>query len=231
MYGPLLRGCTTLLYEGKPIGTPDAANFWRTIERHRVSTLFTAPTALRAIKRVDENGELTKSFDISSLRTLFLAGEHADSGTLKWAEATLQRPVRDHWWQTETGWPITSNLIGVEGYLPIKYGSSFRPCPGYNVKILDSENKPLPAGAFGKIAIQLPLPPGAMLGLYNSEERFVSSYLTAVPSHYDTGDAGYIDEEGYVYIMSRTDDVMNVAGHRLSSGAMVSMSTVVMYII
>jgi propionyl-CoA synthetase len=220
VYGPLLLGCTTVLYEGKPVGTPDAANFWRVIERHRVNALFTAPTALRSIKRVDEEGELTKGFDLSSLRTVFLAGERADPNSLKWAEHSLGVPIRDHWWQTETGWPICANLVGAEGYIPVKYGSTFTPCPGYNVQILDDAHQPVPANTSGNLAIKLPLPPGALLSLYNSPERFQEAYMEAIPGYYDTGDAGYIDDDGYVYVMSRTDDVINVAGHRLSSGAM-----------
>lgn len=220
VYAPLLNGVTTVLYEGKPIGTPDAGNFWRVLERHGVNAMFTAPTAIRAIKRVDENGELAKQFDLSKFRTLFLAGERADPDSLKWAENSLQRPVRDHWWQTETGWPITANVIGLEGYIPVKYGSAFRATPGYDIQVLDDEHKAVPAGKLGAIAIKLPLPPGVLGTLYNAPERFKKSYLDAIPGYYDTGDAGFIDEEGYVYIMARTDDVINVAGHRLSSGAM-----------
>jgi propionyl-CoA synthetase len=220
VYGPLLYGMTSVFYEGKPIGTPDAANFFRTIQRHKVNGMFTAPTALRAIKRLDEKGELAGGFDLSSLRTLFLAGERADPDSLKWAENSLKVPVRDHWWQTETGFPITGNLVGLEGYLPVKYGSSFRPCPGFDVHILNDEHELVAANHLGRIAIRLPLPPGCLSTLYNNHERFVKSYLTEVVGYYDTGDAGYIDGDGYVYIMSRTDDVINVAGHRLSSGAM-----------
>jgi acyl-CoA synthetase (AMP-forming)/AMP-acid ligase II len=220
VYGPLLMGCTTLMYEGKPVGTPDASNFWRVIERHKVHTLFTAPTALRSIKRVDEEGELAKKFDLSSLRTVFLAGERADPDSLKWAEASLNVPIRDHWWQTETGWPICSNLVGVDGYIPVKYGSTFTACPGYDVQVLNDGHEQVPPNTLGNIAIKLPLPPGALLTLYNSTERFHEAYFKAIPGYYDTGDAGYIDEDGYVYVMSRTDDVINVAGHRLSSGAM-----------
>lgn len=220
VYGPLLHGCTTVLYEGKPVGTPDASNYWRTIERHGINAMFTAPTAIRAVKRVDEKGELPKKFNISSLRTLFLAGERADPDSLKWAENALGVPVRDHWWQTETGWPICANAVGLEGYIPVKYGSTFRPCPGYDVQILDDEHKQQAANKLGKIVIKLPLPPGALTTLYHNHERFEKSYLAEVPGYYDTGDAGFIDDDGYVYIMSRTDDVINVAGHRLSSGAM-----------
>lgn len=209
-----------VLYEGKPVGTPDASNFWRTMARHKVNCLFTAPTALRAIKRLDPHGELTKSFDLSAFRELFLAGEHADPDSIKWAEHALKVPVIDHWWQTETGWAICANAVGMEGYLPIKYGSAFKACPGYNIHILDAQNKPLPAGQQGKLAIKLPLPPGCMLSLHNAPERFISSYLSTIPGFYDTGDSGYMDAEGYVFVLSRTDDVLNVAGHRLSSGAM-----------
>lgn len=221
VYGPLLRGCTTVMYEGKPIGTPDASNFWRTVERHNVQCLFTAPTALRAIKRMDPHGDLPKQFNMTKFRELFLAGEHADPDTIKWAEKALNVPVLDHWWQTETGWAICANAVGMEGYLPVKYGSTFKACPGYNVQILDENNKQvLTPKTTGKLAVKLPLPPGALLTLHNANDRFVSSYLKSIPGYYDTGDSGYIDEDGYVYVMSRTDDVINVAGHRLSSGAM-----------
>eukprot|EP00601_Ochromonadales_sp_CCMP2298_P018189 CAMPEP_0173222672 /NCGR_PEP_ID=MMETSP1142-20121109/3382_1 /TAXON_ID=483371 /ORGANISM="non described non described, Strain CCMP2298" /LENGTH=587 /DNA_ID=CAMNT_0014150791 /DNA_START=206 /DNA_END=1969 /DNA_ORIENTATION=+ len=220
VYGPLLMGCTSVLYEGKPVGTPDASNFWRVIERHGVNCLFTAPTALRSIKQVDEEGELVGGFDISSLRTVFLAGERADPDSIKWAAASLGVPIRDHWWQTETGWPICSNLVGHEGYKPIKYGSTYTPCPGYQVEVLDDAHEQVPSGKMGNLAIKLPLPPGALLTLYNNPEGFEKAYMEAIPGYYDTGDAGYIDEEGYVFVMSRTDDVLNVAGHRLSSGAM-----------
>jgi len=220
VYGPLLMGCTTVLYEGKPVGTPDAANFWRVIERHKVNGLFTAPTALRAIKRLDEEGELVAGHDISSLKAVFLAGERADPDTLKWAEHALKVPIRDNWWQTETGWPICANLIALEGYKPIKYGSTYSPCPGFDVQVLDDAHEPVARNVLGNLAIKLPLPPGALLSLYNNPEGFQSSYMENIPGYYDTGDAGYIDEEGYVFVMSRTDDVLNVAGHRLSSGAM-----------
>jgi len=220
VYGPLLLGCTSVIYEGKPVGTPDNSNFWRVIERHGVNTLFTAPTALRSIKRVDEEGKLAKDFNLSTLRSVFLAGERADPDSLKWAAGSLGVPIRDHWWQTETGWPICSNLVGVDGFIPIKYGSTYTPCPGYDVQVLDDGHLPVKRNTMGNIAIKLPLPPGAMLTLHNNDARFHQSYLEAIPGYYDTGDAGYIDDEGYVFIMSRTDDVINVAGHRLSSGAM-----------
>ena len=220
VYGPLLMGCTSVLYEGKPVGTPDAANFFRIIERHKVKILFTAPTALRSIKRLDEEGKLAKKFNLSSLIAVFLAGERADPDSIKWAEDCIGKPIRDHWWQTETGWPICSNTMKLDGILPIKYGSTYTPCPGYNVEILDNAHQPVPANTLGNIAIKLPLPPGALLTLYQNNERFKESYLDAIPGYYDTGDAGYIDTDGYVFVMSRTDDVINVAGHRLSSGAM-----------
>jgi propionyl-CoA synthetase len=219
VYGPLLQGCTSLLYEGKPVGTPDEANFWRTISRHRVNALFTAPTAIRAIKRLDPHGELPKQHDLSSLRTIFLAGERADSECIKWAEKSLNIPVRDHWWQTETGWAICANLIGEEGYLPVKYGSTFKATPGYQLKVVDDNAMVLPPNTAGALAIKLPLPPGCLLTLYNNDNRYKDSYFKKFPGYYDTGDEGMIDEEGYVYVMSRKDDVINVAGHRLSTGA------------
>jgi propionyl-CoA synthetase len=222
IYGPLLHGCTSVLYEGKPVGTPDAANFWRVLARHKVSEFFAAPTAIRAIRREDEHGVLPKQFDLSSLRTIFLAGERADPATLRWSEEAFDNkvPVRDHWWQTETAWPICANLVGVDGPVPVKYGSSFTAVPGYNVQVLDDDNNPVPPGTIGNIAIKLPLPPGVLTSLYNAEQRFQEAYLEKIPGYYDTADAGFIDEDGYISIMSRTDDVINVAGHRLSSGAM-----------
>lgn len=220
VYAPLLHGMTTVLYEGKPVGTPDAASMWRVAQRHGVSGLFTAPTGLRAMKKLDPDGVLPAQHDLRGLRTLFLAGERADPTTIKWAERALGIPVRDNWWQTETGWPICANLVGVEGYLPIKYGSSFRPCPGYALAVLDDDAQPLPPNSFGRIAIKLPMPPGFMSSLYQNDVRFEEAYMTAIPGYYDTGDAGLVDEDGYVHIMSRTDDVINVAGHRLSTGSM-----------
>jgi propionyl-CoA synthetase len=220
VYGPLLHRLTTLMYEGKPVGTPDASNFWRTIERHGVSVLLTAPTALRVIKRSDSQGVMAAKFQMSKLRHIFLVGERADPDTVHWAEDTLKVPIRDHWWQTETGWPVCSNMVGIDGYIPVKYGSTYRPCPGYDVKVLDSEHKEVAPGQLGTLAIRLPLPPGSMLTLYNNDKRYLSSYMDAIPGFYDTGDAGIIDADGYVHVMSRTDDVINVAGHRLSCGAM-----------
>lgn len=220
VYGPLLGRCTSVIYEGKPVGTPDESNFWRTIERHRVNALFTAPTAIRVLRRSDPEGLLPLDFDLSCLRTLFLAGERADSATIHWAEDALKIPVRDNWWQTETGWPMCANMVGIDGYIPIKYGSVYRPCPGYDIQTLDSDNKPVPPGTLGTLAIKLPLPPGSLLTIYNNDKRFLSAYLEAIPGYYDTGDAGIIDEAGYVHVMSRTDDIINVSGHRLSCGAM-----------
>lgn len=222
LYGPLLNGSTSVIYEGKPVGTPDASNFWRTMERHKVNVFFTAPTALRAIKRMDPDGLLTSSFDLSNLRRIFLAGERADSSSIHWAENCLKVPVFDNWWQTETGWPICGNQINktAEGYLPVKYGSCFVPCPGYDLQVLDASNNPVNPGEMGSLAAKLPLPPGTMLTLYGNDDRFVEAYMTKIPGYYDTGDAGIIDEDGYVHVMSRTDDVINVAGHRLSTSQM-----------
>lgn len=219
VYGPLLQGCTTILFEGKPVGTPDAGTFWRIIEEHKVSTLFTAPTALRAIKKEDSNGNHLKKYDISSLKTLFLAGERADPDTIKWSEQKLGVPVIDNWWQTETGWPIASNPMGIEK-LPVKYGSPCVAMPGYDIQILSDNGNQLPTNELGAICIKLPLPPGCLLTLWNKDERFTESYLSAFPGYYETADAGFIDEDGYVSIMARTDDIINVAGHRLSTGGM-----------
>jgi propionyl-CoA synthetase len=218
-YAPLIHGNTTVVFEGKPVGTPDAAAFWRVIEEHKVASFFTAPTAFRAIKREDPGGELVKNHDLSSLRTLYLAGERADPDTIVWAQKVLNVPVIDHWWQTETGWPIVANPMGLEA-LPVKIGSPSVPMPGYDVQVLDEAGHPAPAGTLGAIVIKLPLPPGTLPGLWNAEDRFRSSYLDHFPGYYETGDAGYIDEDGYVWIMARTDDVINVAGHRRSTGAM-----------
>jgi propionyl-CoA synthetase len=218
-YAPLLHGNTTIVFEGKPVGTPDAGTFWRVIEEHNVKCLFTAPTAFRAIKRDDPKGELVKAYDLSCLESLFLAGERADPDTILWAQDQLGVPVIDHWWQTETGYAIAANPLGVEA-LPIKIGSPAVAMPGYDVQILDEGGKPVTAGELGAIAIKLPLPPGTLPTLWNAEDRFKSSYLAQFPGYYETGDAGYIDEDGYLYIMARTDDVINVAGHRLSTGAM-----------
>ena len=217
-YAPLIHGNTTLVFEGKPVGTPDAGTFWRVISEHKVSNFFTAPTAFRAIKRMDPKGELKQKYDLRNLRALFLAGERADPDTVKWAENLLQVPIIDHWWQTETGYVIAGNPIGIEK-LPIKIGSPTVPMPGFDIKVLDRTGRELPAGELGSIAIKLPLPPGTLPTLWNAAERFKSSYLNTFPGYYETGDAGTIDDDGYIYIMARTDDVINVAGHRLSTGA------------
>ena len=218
-YGPLLNGSTTLIYEGKPVGTPDPGAFWRVISEHKVASLFTAPTALRAIRKEDPNCDYIKKYDMSCMRALFLAGERCDPDTLYWAQDKLQVPVVDHWWQTETGWAIAANCLGLEQF-PVKAGSPTKPTPGYDVQFLDEAGQQVPTGEMGAIAIKLPLPPGTFPSLWQNEERFFSSYLETFPGYYETGDAGYQDEDGYVYIMGRTDDVINVAGHRLSTGAM-----------
>jgi len=218
VYGPLLHGNTTILYEGKPVGTPDAGAFWRVCADHRVACLFTAPTAFRAIKQQDPEGLLIGDYDLSSLRTLFLAGERCDPDTLHWAEDKLGIPVIDHWWQTETGWAIASNCVGL-GETTVKPGSAARPAPGWDVHVLDNVGKDLPPGRVGAIACRLPLPPGTLPGLWQADDRYRSAYLERFPGYYETGDAGFIDEEGYVFIMARTDDIINVAGHRLSTGA------------
>ncbi len=219
IYAPLLHGCTTIMYEGKPVGTPDAGAFWRVIAEHKVAALFTAPTAFRAIKQHDPMGELVRHYDLSSLRTLFLAGERADPDTVKWAEQKLKVPVIDHWWQTETGWAIAGNPVGL-GMLPVKYGSPTVPMPGYDVRVLDEMGKEMPAGQTGSICIRLPLPPSCLPTLWNNDEGFRNSYLSDYPGYYKTGDAGFVDEDGYVFVMARTDDIINVAGHRLSTGGM-----------
>jgi propionyl-CoA synthetase len=218
-YAPLIHGNTTVVFEGKPVGTPDAGTFWRVIADWGVKVLFTAPTAFRAIKRDDPKGELLKDYDISSLDALYLAGERADPDTIRWAEEKLKVPVIDHWWQTETGWPIAANPRGIE-LLPVKVGSPAVPMPGYEVHVLDEAGHEVPAGQLGAIAVKLPLPPGTLPTLWNAEARFRKAYLEHFPGYYETGDAGYRDEDGYLYIMARTDDVINVAGHRLSTGAM-----------
>ena len=218
-YAPLLHGATTILFEGKPVGTPDAGTFWRVIEEHKVETLFTAPTAFRAIKGQDPEGEFIKKYDLSHFRNLFLAGERADPDTIHWAERMLGVPVIDHWWQTETGWTIAGNPMGL-GQLPIKYGSPTVPMPGYHMEVLDDEGNPLAAGELGNIVVKMPLPPGCLPTLWNAEERFKSAYLSEFPGYYQTADAGFIDEDGYLFIMARTDDIINVAGHRLSTGGM-----------
>ena len=219
VYAPLLHGCTTILFEGKPVGTPDAGTFWRIISEYKVKVLFTAPTALRAVKRDDPNGKFIKKFDLTSLQSLFLAGERADPDTVLWLEKKLNIPIIDHWWQTETGWPIAANPMGIEA-LPIKKGSPTVAMPGYNIDVLSEDNIEVERGSLGAISIKLPLPPGSLPTLWNADERYIESYLTSFPGYYETGDAGYQDKDGYLYIMSRTDDVINVAGHRLSTGAM-----------
>ncbi|MDR3517000.1 MAG: propionyl-CoA synthetase [Azospirillaceae bacterium] len=219
VYAPLLHGCTTVVFEGKPVGTPDAGTFWRVIDQHKVSVLFTAPTAFRAIKREDPRAELLKNYDLSSLRALFLAGERSDPDTLHWAETHLKLPVIDHWWQTETGWGIAGNPMGIE-LLPIKYGSAGVAMPGWDLKVLDVALAEVKPGDIGAIVCRLPLPPGALLSLWQADQRFVTACLTDYPGYYQTGDAGFIDEDGYVHVMARTDDIINVAGHRLSTGGM-----------
>lgn len=219
VYGPLFNGNTTILYEGKPVGTPDAGAFWRVISQHRVKTMFTAPTAFRAIKREDPTGALIKNYDLTNFRALFLAGERCDPDTLQWAESHLRVPVIDNWWQTETGWPICANCLGIEP-LKVKPGSPSRPVPGMDVRVVDLENRETKPREIGSLVVKLPLPPGTFLTLWNADDRFVSSYLSQFPGFYSTADAGFIDEDGYVFVMARTDDIINVAGHRLSTGAM-----------
>ncbi len=219
VYAPLLHGATTVVYEGKPVGTPDAGAFWRMIEEYKIAALFTAPTAFRAIKKEDPNAEHIKRYDLKSLRTLFLAGERADPDTVQWAERILGVPVIDHWWQTETGWCIVGNPVGL-GMLPVKHGSPTVPMPGYDVQIVDEAAHPVPDGKMGSIVIKLPLPPGALPTLWRNDERMHESYLAEFPGFYKTADAGFRDEDGYLYIMGRTDDIINVAGHRLSTGGM-----------
>jgi propionyl-CoA synthetase len=219
VYAPLLTGCTTVLYEGKPVGTPDAGAFWRVVAEHRVTGLFTAPTAIRAIKKEDPDGRLMAGHDRSALRTLFLAGERLDPDTYHWATDRLGVPVVDHWWQTETGWPIVANLRGLEP-MPIKAGSPTVPVPGFDVQVLDERGSAVAPGVEGAICLRLPMPPGTLPTLWHDDERFVASYLSAYPGYYLTGDGGYVDEDGYVFVMGRTDDVLNVAGHRLSTGSL-----------
>jgi propionyl-CoA synthetase len=218
VYAPLLHGCTTVLYEGKPVGTPDAGAFWRVIAEHGVSTMFTAPTAFRAIRQQDPDGLHITRHDLSRFRALFLAGERCDPATLQWAQEKLGVPVIDHWWQTETGWAIAANCLGIEP-LPVVPGSPTRPAPGWELKVLDPEGRELPAGQTGALVAKLPMPPGATPTLWNADERFLETYLSTFPGYYQTADAGYIDEAGYLFVMARTDDVINVAGHRLSTGA------------
>ncbi len=219
VYGPLLNGNTTLLFEGKPVGTPDAGTFFRVIAEHGVKKLFTAPTAFRAIKKDDPDGVLLKKYDLSHFEALFLAGERSDSATLEWAEKHLRVPVIDHWWQTETGWPIVSNCLGIER-LPVKHGSPTLPVPGWDIRVVDDAARDVPALTTGALVVKLPLPPGALPTLWNADERFRTAYLADYPGFYKTADAGYVDEDGYVYVMARTDDIINVAGHRLSTGQM-----------
>ncbi|MEU8897965.1 AMP-binding protein [Nocardia sp. NPDC048505] len=223
VYAPLLVGATTLLYEGKPVGTPDAGAFWRIVEQHRVKVLFTAPTALRAIRKADAAATLAHRYDLSGLRALFCAGERLDPATYQWATEVLLAgradcPVVDHWWQTETGWPICANPLGLQ-QLPIKSGSASVPVPGYRLRVLDAEGNPVAAGVEGNIVIGLPMPPGTLTGLWQDDTRFTRSYMSAFPGHYLTGDSGYFDEDGYLFVLGRSDDVINMAGHRLSAGS------------
>ena len=218
-YAPLLHGCTTLIYEGKPVGTPDPGAFWRVISEYNVAVLFTAPTAFRAIRQQDPEGSHIAGYDLSGFRTLFLAGERCDPDTLSWAQEKLQVPVIDHWWQTETGWSIASNCLGIE-QLPVKPGSPTRGAPGWDLRVLDADGEEVAPGTIGAIVAKLPLPPGTFPNLWNAEQRYRESYFDRFPGYYESGDAGYIDENGYVYVMARTDDIINVAGHRLSTGGM-----------
>jgi propionyl-CoA synthetase len=219
VYAPLLHGNATIIFEGKPIGTPDAGVFWRVISEHKVAAMFTAPTAFRAIKKEDPDGKFIKEYDLSNFRALFLAGERADPDTIQWAEKHLKVPVYDHWWQTETGWTIAGNPVGL-GALPVKYGSPTVPMPGYDIHILDDQCNEMPTGETGAISLKLPLPPSCLPTLWNNDARFKESYLNDYPGYYMTSDAGFVDEDGYVYVMERTDDIINVAGHRLSTGGM-----------
>ena len=219
VYAPLFHGCTTVLYEGKPVGTPDAGAFWRVISEHQVACMFTAPTAIRAIKKEDPDGKLIREFKLDCLKSQFLAGERCDPDTLEWTEKMLKVPVVDHWWQTETGWPIASNCLGIE-LLDIKPGSPTCAVPGWKIDVLDESCKPVPPGEIGAISLKLPLPPGSLPTLWQNDKRFVDSYLTRYPGYYETGDAGIIDQDGYLHVLSRTDDIINVAGHRLSTGGM-----------
>ena len=219
VYAPLFQGCTTVLYEGKPVGTPDAGAFWRVISEHKVKVMFTAPTAIRAIKREDPNGKLLAQYDMSHFKAQFVAGERCDPDTLKWVEDKLHVPVIDHWWQTETGWSIAATCLGIDKS-PYRIGSPGRAVPGWDVQVLDTAGHPVPAGEIGAIVVKLPMPPGCLPTLWNNDDRFVESYMAEYPGYYKTGDAGYIDEDGFVYVMARTDDIINVAGHRLSTGGM-----------
>jgi propionyl-CoA synthetase len=219
VYGPLLKGCTTIIFEGKPVGTPDAGAFWRVISQHNVKVMFTAPTAFRAIKREDPQAELMKNYDLSNFKALFLAGERLDPDTLKWAENSLNIPVIDHWWQTETGWAIAGNCMGIH-HFPVKEGSPTKAAPGWNLQVVDENTQPVASGEIGALVAKLPLPPGTLPTLWNNDDGFLAAYMEEFPGYYKTADAGFIDEEGYVFVMSRTDDIINVAGHRLSTGAM-----------
>ncbi len=219
VYAPLFKGCASVLFEGKPVGTPDAGVFWRVISQHRVKCMFTAPTAYRAIKREDPKGELIRQYDLSGFRILFLAGERSDPATVQWSENHLGVPVIDHWWQTETGWAIAANCMGLHPF-PVKYGSPTKSVPGWDVRVLDINNDVMAPGEIGALSVRLPLPPGALVTLWENDERFIDAYLKEYPGYYKTADAGMIDEEGYIYVMSRTDDIINVAGHRLSTGGM-----------
>ncbi len=219
VYAPLLHGATSILFEGKPVGTPDAGTFWRVIAEHGVVSLFTAPTAFRAIKRDDPDGKLIKGHDLSKFRILFLAGERSDSATLEWAESHLRVPVIDHWWQTESGWPMAANCMGIEP-LPVKHGSPTRAVPGWDIRVVDEAGHEVKPRETGAVVARLPLPPGCLPTLWNADERFKTSYMKTFPGFYQTGDAGFMDEDKYIYIMARTDDIINVAGHRLSTGAM-----------
>jgi propionyl-CoA synthetase len=219
VYAPLIHGATSIMYEGKPVGTPDAGAFWRVIAQHNAVSLFTAPTAFRAIKKEDPDAKLMAQYDLSKFRALFLAGERADPPTVDWAEKTLKKPVIDHWWQTETGWCICGNPLGL-GSLPVKHGSATVPMPGYAMEVVDEASKPLPRGTVGSLVVKLPLPPAALPTLWQQDERCVESYFAEFPGYYKTADAGFIDDDGYVWVMGRTDDIINVAGHRLSTGGM-----------
>jgi propionyl-CoA synthetase len=216
VYGPLFRGCTTILYEGKPVDTPDAGAFWRVISQYNVRSLFTAPTAFRAIKREDPNAELMKKYDLSKFYCLFLAGERLDPDILHWAERNIGKPVIDHWWQTETGWAICANSMGLH-HFPVKPGSPTKPAPGWDVRVVNAENEEVKPNETGALVVKLPLPPGSLPTLWNNDAGFIEAYLEEFPGYYKTADAGYIDDDGYVSVMSRTDDIINVAGHRLST--------------
>jgi propionyl-CoA synthetase len=219
VYAPLFKGCTTIIFEGKPVGTPDAGAFWRVISDHKVKVMFTAPTAFRAIKREDPQAKLMQNYDLSEFKALFLAGERTDPDTLKWAENSLKVPVIDHWWQTETGWAIAANCLGLHHY-PVKEGSPTKAAPGWNLQVVDENTNPVKAGEIGALVVKLPLPPGTLPTLWNNDQGFLAAYMEEFPGYYKTADAGFIDEEGYVFVMSRTDDIINVAGHRLSTGGM-----------